>query len=619
MTATPADPAPSHRHGPRRRLRRAVRAADRPPGARGARLQRDRARTRCRSPRCWPSGPAAIILSGGPSSVYADGAPSVDPALFDAGVPAFGICYGFQAMALALGGTVARTGLAEFGRTTLRGRRRRRRRCSTACPREQSVWMSHGDAVSEAPDGLRRRRAHDRRRAGRGVRGPRPRRWPACSSTPRCCTPSTARQVLEHFLYDVAGIAPDLDDGQRHRRAGRSDPRAGRRRAGHLRAVRRRRLRGRRGAGAPRGRRPAHLRVRRPRAAAQGRGRAGRARLRRRHRRPAQGRRRRRSGSSTRSPASPTPRRSARSSAASSSGSSRRPRARSSPRPGAHGETGRVPGAGHALPRRRRVRRRHRHREHQEPPQRRRPARRPAVRARRAAAHAVQGRGARGRPRARAARGDRLAAAVPRARASGSASSARSPRERLDVLREADAIAREELTAAGLDREIWQCPVVLLADVRSVGVQGDGRTYGHPVVLRPVSSEDAMTADWTRLPYDVLARISTRITNEVPRGQPGRARHHAQAARHHRVGVGRAGGSQRTGLRGVTMNRGTHHPDRPGTRRAPTDPQARARRRRHREPRPRGPRSALVRRVRARGAARTRAVPALRRRATNGR
>jgi GMP synthase (glutamine-hydrolysing) len=88
-------------------------------------------------------------------------------------------------------------------------------------------------------------------------------------------------------------------------------------------------------------------------------------------------------------------------------------------------------------------------------------------------------------------------------------------RDRLAVLREADAIAREELSLAGLDREIWQCPVVLLADVRSVGVQGDGRTYGHPVVLRPVSSEDAMTADWTRVPYDVLARISTRITNEV--------------------------------------------------------------------------------------------------------
>jgi GMP synthase (glutamine-hydrolysing) len=88
-------------------------------------------------------------------------------------------------------------------------------------------------------------------------------------------------------------------------------------------------------------------------------------------------------------------------------------------------------------------------------------------------------------------------------------------RERLDVLREADAIAREEITLAGLDRHIWQFPVVLLADVRSVGVQGDGRTYGHPVVLRPVTSEDAMTADWARLQYDVVERISTRITNEV--------------------------------------------------------------------------------------------------------
>ncbi|WP_343063745.1 glutamine-hydrolyzing GMP synthase [Haloechinothrix aidingensis] len=87
--------------------------------------------------------------------------------------------------------------------------------------------------------------------------------------------------------------------------------------------------------------------------------------------------------------------------------------------------------------------------------------------------------------------------------------------DRLDTLRAADAIAREELSLAGLDRDIWQCPVVLLADVRSVGVQGDGRTYGHPIVLRPVSSEDAMTADWTRLPYEVLERISTRVTNEV--------------------------------------------------------------------------------------------------------
>ncbi len=88
--------------------------------------------------------------------------------------------------------------------------------------------------------------------------------------------------------------------------------------------------------------------------------------------------------------------------------------------------------------------------------------------------------------------------------------------DRLQMLRKADLIAREELTSAGLDAQIWQCPVVLLADVRSVGVQGDGRTYGHPIVLRPVSSEDAMTADWTRVPFEVLEVISTRITNEVP-------------------------------------------------------------------------------------------------------
>ena len=88
-------------------------------------------------------------------------------------------------------------------------------------------------------------------------------------------------------------------------------------------------------------------------------------------------------------------------------------------------------------------------------------------------------------------------------------------KERLDLLRKADAIVREELTAAGEDRNIWQCPVVLLADVRSVGVQGDGRSYGHPIVLRPVSSEDAMTADWSRLDHELLAKISNRITNEV--------------------------------------------------------------------------------------------------------
>ncbi len=87
--------------------------------------------------------------------------------------------------------------------------------------------------------------------------------------------------------------------------------------------------------------------------------------------------------------------------------------------------------------------------------------------------------------------------------------------EHLDTLRQADAIVREELTAAGLDRVIWQCPVILLANVQSVGVQGDERTYRHPIVLRPVSSDDAMTAEWVPLSQEVLARISNRITNEV--------------------------------------------------------------------------------------------------------
>lgn len=87
--------------------------------------------------------------------------------------------------------------------------------------------------------------------------------------------------------------------------------------------------------------------------------------------------------------------------------------------------------------------------------------------------------------------------------------------DNVEILRSADVIVRDELTKAGLDDLVWQFPVVLLADVRSVGVQGDDRTYGHPIVLRPVSSEDGMTADWSRLDHELLAKISNRITNEV--------------------------------------------------------------------------------------------------------
>jgi GMP synthase (glutamine-hydrolysing) len=87
--------------------------------------------------------------------------------------------------------------------------------------------------------------------------------------------------------------------------------------------------------------------------------------------------------------------------------------------------------------------------------------------------------------------------------------------ERVAVLQDADAIVREELARAGLEREIWQSYAALLADVRSVGVMGDERTYGHPIVIRAVTSDDAMTADWARIPYDVLEVMSQRIINEV--------------------------------------------------------------------------------------------------------
>jgi GMP synthase (glutamine-hydrolysing) len=87
--------------------------------------------------------------------------------------------------------------------------------------------------------------------------------------------------------------------------------------------------------------------------------------------------------------------------------------------------------------------------------------------------------------------------------------------ERLEALREADAILQEEIRRAGLYRDIWQSFCVLPA-IRSVGVQGDSRTYGYPVVIRAVTSEDAMTADWARLPYDLVELVSSRIVNEIP-------------------------------------------------------------------------------------------------------
>ncbi len=147
-------------------------------------------------------------------------------------------------------------------------------------------------------------------------------------------------------------------------------------------------------------------------------------------------------------------------------------------------------------------------------PQRRRPSGRHAHGARRAAPPPLQGRGAPGRRGARAAGADGLAPAVPgpglAIRIIGDVTE-----ERLAVLRRADAILLEEIRRADLYRELWQSFAVLPA-IRSVGVQGDERTYAYPIVIRAVTSEDAMTADWARIPYDVLEAISSRVINEIP-------------------------------------------------------------------------------------------------------
>ena len=109
--------------------------------------------------------------------------------------------------------------------------------------------------------------------------------------------------------------------------------------------------------------------------------------------------------------------------------------------------------------------------------------------------------------------------------------------ERLEILREADAILQEEIRAAGLYRELWQSFCVLPV-VRSVGVQGDGRSYAYPIVIRAVTSDDAMTADWARLPYDLLERVSNRIINEVPGVNRVALDVSLEAARDDRVGIG---------------------------------------------------------------------------------
>ncbi|MEU0542999.1 glutamine-hydrolyzing GMP synthase [Nocardia sp. NPDC005978] len=451
--------------------------------------------------------PLAVILSGGPSSVYAEGAPQLDARLFDLDVPVFGICYGFQAMAQALGGTVAHTGTREYGRTelsidggVLHG----------GLPARQPVWMSHGDAVTDAPAGFEVTGTS----AGAPVAAFEnlERRLAGVQYHPEVLHSPHGQQVLSRFLHEIAGIpaawtASNIAEalieqvreqvGDGHAICGLSGgvdsavAAALVQRAigdrltcvfvdhGLLRAGEREQ-------------------VQRDFVAATG------ARLVTvdavekfqselkgvtdpEEKRKIIGREFIRSfedavgevvGEQGETKVEYLVQGTLYPDVVESGGGTGTANIKS------HHNVGGLPDdLEFSLVE---------------------PLRLLFKDEVRAVGREL------GLPEEIVARqpfpGPGLAIRII-----GEVTF-----ERLELLRQADAIAREELTAAGLDKQIWQCPVVLLADVRSVGVQGDGRTYGHPIVLRPVSSEDAMTADWTRLPYEALERISTRITNEVP-------------------------------------------------------------------------------------------------------
>ena len=454
--------------------------------------------------------PSAIILSGGPSSVYEEGAPSVDPAIFEAGVPVLGICYGFQTMAHALGGTVGRTGTREYGHTeaTVAG---------DSClfdgtPDDQIVWMSHGDAVQGAPEGF----TVTASTAETPVAAfeSRERRLYGLQWHPEVGHSQFGQDALKNFLYKGAGLEPTwtagsiVDEQVEKIREQVGDAQVicalsggvdssvaaalvhkavgdqltcffidhGLLRAGEREQVENDYARGmgirvitcdesERFLSALAG-------VTEPEA-----------------KRKIIGREFIRSFEAAQKQVIEE---------VGAAGGEVKFLVQGTLYPDVV-ESGGGEGAANikshhnvgGLPEDMTF-------ELVEPLRTLFKDEVRAVGRELGLPDYLVNR----QPFPGPGLGIRIIGEVTR--------------ERLDILRAADLIAREELTAAGLDQEIWQCPVVLLADVRSVGVQGDGRTYGHPIVLRPVSSEDAMTADWTRLPYDVLARISTRITNSVP-------------------------------------------------------------------------------------------------------
>ncbi|MFI9721437.1 glutamine-hydrolyzing GMP synthase [Streptomyces sp. NPDC052396] len=454
--------------------------------------------------------PKAIILSGGPSSVYEEGAPQLDRAIFEAGVPVFGMCYGFQLMATALGGTVDNNGAREYGRTPLHVSKSG----STlfeGTPDEQSVWMSHGDACSAAPEGFTVTASTDQVPVAAFENDEK--KLYGVQYHPEVMHSTHGQLVLEHFLYRGAGIEPTWTTGN----VIEEQIEAIRAQVGTKRAI------------------------------------CGL------------------SGGVDSAVAAALVQKAIGSQLTCvyvDHGLMRKGETEQVEKDfvAATGVQLKVVDAQEqflvALA------------GVSDPEEKRKIIGREFIRVfEQAQAEIIAEGDESGEPVEFLVQGTLYPDVVESGGGTGTANIKshhnvgglpedlefklveplrqlfkdevrmvgqelglpdeivlRQPfpgpglgirivgevtRERLDLLREADAIAREELTAAGLDREIWQCPVVLLADVRSVGVQGDGRTYGHPVVLRPVSSEDAMTADWSRLPYEVLARISTRITNEV--------------------------------------------------------------------------------------------------------